>query len=389
MSASPTISDTSRAEHLRWLLSLTGVPTAAGKEGRVIEWIEQWTAARSDLALARDPVGNLVLTRAGAGAPTLLFTAHLDHPAFVVEQIVGDPADPGSLVLSFRGGVMDPYFKDARIVVHTRDGRRMPATIVEAEPPVINRRCIAEPDGHVHAPAIAVGDVATWDLPEPAIVNGLLRTPACDDLAALVAALCAFDVIRASADAQHVGVLLTRAEEVGFIGAIGACKHGTIPQGARLLALENSRAFPDSPIGGGPIVRVGDKAWTFSPALTGAVAKLAETLQNERKNADRPFLWQRRLMQGGTCEATCFGAFGYESTCLCLPLGNYHNMGALDQVQAGDASAARIEPEEISIADFEGLVDLLVACGTRLGEAEPLVARMERLYAERSSVLGD
>ena len=37
-------------------------------------------------------------------------------------------------------------------------------------------------------------------------------------------------------------------------------------------------------------------------------------------------------MPGGACEATAFSAYGYESTCLCLPLGNYHNMHDIDVV---------------------------------------------------------
>ena len=58
----------------------------------------------------------------------------------------------------------------------------------------------------------------------------------------------------------HVALLFTRSEEIGFIGAIGAAREGTVPKGARLVCLENSRSFPhDSPIGAGPIVRVGDR----------------------------------------------------------------------------------------------------------------------------------
>ena len=31
-------------------------------------------------------------------------------------------------------------------------------------------------------------------------------------------------------------------------------------------------------------------------------------------------------MSGGTCEATAFTAFGYETGALAVPLGNYHNV---------------------------------------------------------------
>lgn len=393
-----------RAEHLRWLLELTSIPTATGKESRVTAWIERWAAERASrgVRLRRDPAGNLVIESA-AGAPAggapVLITAHLDHPAFVVEGIVGEPeatlGGEALVSLSFRGGVMDPYFENARIVVHAADGRRLPGTVVESENGRPFRTALAEMDGHVDLASVRIGDIATWDLPEARLDDGLVHAPACDDLAGVAAALSAFDVATREAVSEGaplprpLWLLLTLAEEVGFVGAIAACKHGTIPAGAKVLALETSRSFADSPIGGGPIVRVGDRAWTFSPTLTGAVAKACERIAAERKAAGAPeFRWQRKLMAGGTCEATCYGAYGHDATCLCLALGNYHNMGGLDAVQAGDAKSATIAPEIISLADFEGLVDVLVGCARALDEAEPLVARMERLYAEMGFVLG-
>ena len=63
-------------------------------------------------------------------------------------------------------------------------------------------------------------------------------------------------------------------------------------------------------------------------------------------------------MPGGTCEASTFSAYGYESTCLCLPMGNYHNMVDIDGVLAG-ARPARVGSEYISVEDFHGLVELL------------------------------
>lgn len=93
-------------------------------------------------------------------------------------------------------------------------------------------------------------------------------------------------------------------------------------------------------------------------------------------------------MAGGACEATVFCAFGFEATCVCLPLGNYHNMGNLDEVQAGkDGAQADIDSEFISVDDFEGLVDLLVACGSNLPEVGGMMEKLDKLWAERRFVL--
>lgn len=416
----PVLTEDQRAAHRRLLLELSSIPTASGREARVIERLRAWVKERQDLELAEDAAGNLVVRRrdaVGAGESPLFFTAHLDHPAFVVERIIG----PATVQLSFRGGVMDAYFSNTpRIVIHAADGP-IRATVLESKKAEPFRECVAEVESErrqaknkddepgCRAPGgdeahsarepeagsrnlPAPGDVATWDLPEAFVRDDLVHAPACDDLAAAAAALAAFDALRERPEAARVRLLFTRAEEIGFVGAIAACKLGTIPPGSRLLALENSRSFPlDSPIGGGPIVRVGDRLSVFSPALTAAAARAAERLTEARKNSPSPFRWQRKLMAGGACEASCFQAFGHEATCLCLPLGNYHNMADLERVQAGEADAVRgaaIAPEIISLADYHGLIDLLIACGVGLDEGEPIRERMERIHAKLGFVLG-
>ncbi len=91
----------------------------------------------------------------------------------------------------------------------------------------------------------------------------MFEAPACDDLAGCAAALGWLDRARTDPGRRHFGVLFTRAEEVGFIGAIHASKSGSIPREARLLSIEASRASAEAPIGGGPVVRVGDASTVF------------------------------------------------------------------------------------------------------------------------------
>lgn len=389
-----TIPTVARDLHHRWLLELTQTPTAAGHERRVIAWIRRWVSERPALVLTEDASGNLHIANpawAGKGASPVYFTAHMDHPAFVV---VG--ADEGVAELGFRGGVMEDYFLDARVTIHTEDAgpvgaRLIGRTDVKVPFPVYR----AELDSAVRA--IRAGDVATWELPSAVIDHGNIYTHACDDLAALAAALAAYDVLLSEPPApeQDVRLIFTRAEEIGFIGAIGACRDETIQRGSRVLALENSRSFDDSPIGGGPIVRVGDRLSIFSPGLTASVAKRAEEIAggashtaSQKLSAAPAWKWQRKLMAGGACEATVFCTYGYDATCICLPLGNYHNMADLAAVQAGtNTSPAKIGPEFIAIADFDGLVDLLAACGRKLDTAPSHQDRIDRLWRDNGFVL--
>ena len=97
-------------------------------------------------------------------------------------------------------------------------------------------------------------------------------------------------------------------------------------------------------------------------------------------------------MPGGACEASVYCAYGLDATCLCLPLGNYHNMAHLAELQAGTydraaLGAPRAAPEFISVADYLGLVDLLVALGQRVPDTDPMRARIATLYRERKFVL--
>jgi endoglucanase len=255
---------------------------------------------------------------------------------------------------------MDPYFVGGRIEVFDSysgvQNARIQSLQVDAEP---FKRFTATAR---RTASIAPGDIARWRLPAPTVKNGLLHAPACDDLAGAAAALSALDTIRRMPRLGNVGVLLTKAEEIGFVGAIAAASNKTIPKKARLLCLETSRTFPESPIGAGPILRVGDKTSVFGPELTNRIAEImqAHTRDNPR------FSWQRKLMPGGTCEATAFCNYGYLSTCLCLALGNYHNMHDIDGVAAGKRPA-KIAPEVISIDDYHGLVEMLVVTCQHLG----------------------
>lgn len=424
-SRSPAVKLT--ADERRLLLAVTSLPTASGCEHAVQRALDLWVSAFGGAVhLRRDDVGNALITTAvpertqrkphGKGRrrvdresndPLLLITAHIDHPAFVVRRAL----TPRVLELEFRGGVHDPYFQGAELEIFPAGGlgsnevtpsAPFPARIskldAKAQPFKIVHAEIG--DRSIDAGRVAPGSIARWHLPPAEITGGLLRTHACDDLAAVATALIAFTRLHRVGSAARVGLLFTVAEEVGFLGAIRAARSGIIPRGATLLCLENSRSFPhDSPIGAGAILRVGDRLSVFSPEVTNALTQLYQ-----RHAAAHPtFRWQRKLMPGGACEATAFAALGHASTCLCLPLGNYHNMSAIDEVLAG-TRRAEIGREFVAISDIESLVAMLTVAAQALAPSRPVEPAtlaeapaalgdfrpmMEKLWLERSkSVLG-
>ena len=357
----------SRITHRRWLAELTALPTAPGKESAVQDWVRRW-AIKRHMDVTEDRAGNLwVRPQTRSRKRPIVAVAHMDHPAFVVRR-TGKRTE-----VELRGGVSPEYLVETRLQIETSAGPK-PTRLVEFDSTSKRGWLAGRHDGD----AIA-GDIVRWAFPQTSlgIEGDRLRAVACDDLAGAAAALATLD--RLTADGVgNFSVLLTRAEEVGFLGAIAACELQTFPTGARVLSIECSRQSADAPVGGGPIVRVGDASSVFSSDLTNQVAETA---------LSESILHQRKLMAGGTCEATAFAAFGYEATGLCLALENYHNMIDIDGVRAGKRKA-RLGPEAISLPDFHGLVDLLEVVVLRLDSSKSkLPNRLRRMYAEEKGVL--
>lgn len=359
--------------HKKWLLELTNLPTAAGQEHRVIDWIYQWGEKQKGVVIKQDRFGNLLLNQQRKSTKKPIYiTAHLDHPAFVVRKQI----DETHLELEFRGGVADPYFVDAPVDVFDNENNIYKGVIQSLKPKAKPFKRVVVKLKKSVAGILVTGDVARWSFKPSHIKKGLLHAPACDDLAGVAAAISALDVIKSKRGLGHVGVLLTRAEEIGFVGAIAAAKNQTIPKTSRLLCLETSRSFPESPIGAGPILRVGDKTSVFGPELTNAIGEIMRAYQATHKK----YQWQRKLMPGGTCESTAFCDYGFLSTCLCLPLGNYHNMKDADDV-IQKKKPAKVAPEIISISDFHGLVTMLLTVCSKLDR--PGVATLRKNLEHR------
>jgi endoglucanase len=148
--------------------------------------------------------------------------------------------------------------------------------------------------------------------------------------------------------------LLTRAEEVGFIGAIAHFDLGWLKGSKRTLmavSLETSRTLPGAEIGKGPVVRLGDRYTVFDPGKLRVFTELAEKTLPGRH--------QRRIMDGGSCEATAATVFGVPSIGISVPLGNYHNQC----FEGGPDSRAALgpAPEFVHLDDVQGLLELCKA----------------------------
>lgn len=353
-------------------------PTAPLHEQAPQAHIRRFVAARPALSCREDNAGNLLVKYPAhdrGGAP-LVMVAHLDHPGFHVAAARGR-----ELRLFFRGRVAPPHARAGqRIRIFTR-GAADPAGSAVLTAVTYARQRLATARARLLTGAAATGDFAMWDFPPCEIEDGRIAARNCDDGIGAGAALCVLEYLarRRPAGAQ-AWALFTRAEEFGFLGALEAVRLRTLPRTARVLSLEASRALPEAPQGGGVIVRVGDAMSIFDPTLTEALRAAAAAMAA----GGGRFRYMRRLMDGGTCEATVFRAAGYSAAGLAIPLGNYHNQACDRRGRPG------IGAEEVRVADFLSEVRLLraLAANPALLNAQPgYPPRLATLAAQARTLL--
>ncbi len=327
---------------------LLPLPTASCHEHHVVAEIRRYASER-DLALLADNFGNLVLRTDATSASGLCLTAHMDHPAlgFPVRESTRD------ILFEKLGGVPTDLTRGARVLLYDTTpaihglpnpvgGGSVTAFLEEGIPgaalpcPAFRVRVDDDvPDDVTDGELFAV-----WDLTPCALDGKRIVGTACDDLAGVCVALATLD--RCRRDGVGISVLLTRAEETGFGGMLSALHADDLSADDIYINIECSSCRAGAALGEGPVLRVGDRRWTFDAGVTAALATCADELAGDG------FRVQRRLMDGGACEATPLSRSGRTTGAVALPLDNYHNNG-------GD----RLRAEAVHLQDAANLVALL------------------------------
>ena len=362
-----------KANH-QLLIELCSCPTAPFVERDVIEYAREFARQHRGLRMRADVYGNQWIELPGRNPrlPRWVFAAHMDHPGFVAEKMLGRRR----LLAAFRGGVKAEFFKGSAVRFFD-DGREI-AGVVQSFKIEKDRgypvAAVIRVDGPVGA-----GCPGMWDQGEGRIKGGKFLSCVCDDLAGAAAALAMLDQLAKRPPEATVAVLLTRAEEEGFIGAIAAATDPKLLRRSdRLIAIECSAMQPYAPQGKGAIIRVGDRTSVFNSDLTYFITQQATELAKR----DKQFAYQRALMPGGTCEATVYDIYGFRAASICVPLGNYHNM---------DAAKKKIGPEHIDLGDWNSMVKLFVQIARNGHRYEPghhaLKKRVEKRFEKLNGLL--
>jgi endoglucanase len=284
-----------------------------------------------------------------------------------------------TLDADFHGGVMREYVQGAKVRFFPDDETEITGVVNATKP---SRERPGFPQSvkvRVRRP-VAKGALGMFD-------QGVARTKGakficrvCDDLAGVAAALAMLDALHRRRPLETtISVLLTRAEEVGFIGALAAIRdESLLRRRDRIISIECSWEQPFAKQGSGVIIRVGDRTSVFNSSLTHFLTQQAVALAK----SDKTFKFQRQLMSGGSCEGTAFDVYGYTTAAACVALGNYHNM---------DRTRKRIAPEYIDLNDWRNMVKLFVRLSESAHQYDPqmrfMKARLERRFRALSTHL--
>ena len=251
----------------RRLMSCPAAPYYEAGVRAVVELI----CTENGLAFQRDQFGNVIvrLGSARAGRPFVL-AAHMDHPGFEIVRPLGSRR----WAARFNGGVPDSFFHPGTPV------RLLPGVI----PARLGRRLGADNQFEVIASRIDLNHqpqphFVVWELEDFAVRNGKIHGRSCDDLVGVASVLAAMiDLERARASVHVLGVI-SRAEEIGFQGALTVADAKLLPRNSLIVSLETSRELPPTKMGRGVILRVGDRSSIFDSAGKRFLGEVAAGLQ--------------------------------------------------------------------------------------------------------------
>ncbi len=361
------------------LETLLSTPTAPFREDQVQALVED-TLIEAGVPFFEDPYGNVVigakskadylkLLGTKSKEPVRLFIAHMDHPGFHgVEWL-----SPTELAIQWHGGSPVKHVEGAKVWLSVdgahgyADSGTLQNVSIGAHGRGIDQAVVHfdETSLYAHFAGKPKALYGGFQFRAPCFEeNDCYYSKAADDLvgcfAILSLALSQYGKGKRASRKKAAPVigLLTRAEEVGFIGAVEHFELGWYKKAKReviAVSLETSRTLPGAEIGKGPVVRLGDRRTVFHPNYLQVLTELAAK--------HLPGRHQRRIMDGGSCEATAATIYGLPAIGISVPLGNYHNQGFEGGPDClGPEGPA---PEFVHRDDVAGLLTLVQALSTK------------------------
>ena len=356
---------------LSLLKKILSVPTAPYREQYVVELVSNVLEKRH-VPFFQDPVGNLVvgikskkkylrLLRERNKDPLRIFIAHMDHPGFHgVKWLTSQRSRSSELMVTWLGGSPTRFLQGAGVWLADRSqtwqgkGRLQKTTIRPSgkgiDTAIVKLDGKDKPGDGLDAKNVFGGfrfRRSVWH------TKNYIYSQALDDLAgvcSIITLACDYFSDPKQETPPFIG-LLTRAEEVGFIGVIGHFELGWYHKVRRQLvciSIDTSRPASGVKLGKGPVIRTGDRFTAYDPDGSMLLRQVAYSVVGDR--------FQKQNTDSGSCEGSVALAYGIQTISLTLPIGNYHNISS----RAGPDAKGRLGPgpEFIHKKDFQGLVKI-------------------------------
>ncbi len=263
-----------------------------------------------------DRMGNVVGIRRGEG-PTVMVAAHMDEIGLMVSHV----DDEGFLRFVPMGGWSDQTILGQRVLVHTREGKRIPAVVGSRPPHLMDAEerkklvkikdmfldCGAADAAQAAAMGIEIGAPVTVDRQLIPLGADLVTGKALDNRAGCAIMIVALSLLKGQKIKANVQAVGTVQEEVGLKGARTSA-YGLSPD----VAIATDVTIPgDHPgvtkndssvaLGKGPVITIIDAAGRGVISPRPVLRWLRETAEK----ASLPH--QLQVGNGGTTDATAIG----------------------------------------------------------------------------------
>lgn len=299
----------------------------------------------SGISFVEDEFGNIIAKINGLDPtiPPIAFVAHMDHPGFEVNAV-----SEGKITATPLGGVPhSTIYKETDCFILNKKFERVSCTL-KPNPDISTREVNVVGVDNLKPQTPIFFDIEDFSVDEEFIYMRAL-----DDLAGCAAIIAALENVIKDPPKNDVYGVFTRAEEVGLIGARLLAKSTVLPMSTFVVSVETSSVIPGVVHNMGPVIRTGDASYTFDSQAEQILTMSSNDIKKEYPN----FKFQRHLMDAGSCEASAFMAYGYRSTGIAFPLGNWHN--ATTQIKDPDSG---ISSEYIGMDDFlNGVILIQIA----------------------------
>ncbi|RLF23586.1 MAG: M42 family peptidase [Thermoprotei archaeon] len=276
---------------VRALEELSNAFGVAGHEDQVRDILRRYIEPYVD-EIRVDKLGNLICTKRREGKVKIMLAAHMDEVGLIVKAIEKE----GVIRFAPIGGLDPRVLVSQRVIIHTREGKRIPGVISSIPPhiqePQEREKAFklehlfidigATSDKEVEELGIRIGDPISFDVKFTRLHGKYVSGKAFDDrigCAELIAIAEHLDEV--DAEIYLVG---TVQEEVGLRGAATAA-YGIYPDYAIALDVTVGGGIPGVKItqvtarpGQGPVVTVADGGLLAHPKVLRALIEAARRL---------------------------------------------------------------------------------------------------------------